>query len=167
MGLPVAALAAATAVQTIGSIEQGKAQAAAAKYNAQIATQNSAWSAAEGEQNAGVAGLKTQEQSGKIKVAQAANNIDVNSGSAVAVQKSQAEMGMLNEMNIRSNAARQAYGYQAQSGLDKSEAKNDETAGYIGAAGSLLGGASKASMYSNWMGSQGLGSGGSSPVYED
>lgn len=152
-------------MSAIGSIRAGQAQAASAEYNAKIAemnsklaTQNAAWSGAEGEQQAGIAGLKAQEQAGAIKTAQAANNVDVNTGSAVGVQKSQAELAMLNEMNIRSNAARQAYGFEtqaagdtAQAALDKSQAKQDKISGYIGAAGSLLGGAGSASMYSNWL----------------
>lgn len=159
------------AIGAVGSIEQGQAQAASAGYNAkiarqnaQLATQNAQWEGAEGEQQYGMAGLKSQSEAGKVKVNQAASGVDVNSGSAVDVQKSQAELGMLNEMNIRSNAARRAYGYNveassdiAQANLDRKEASQAKTAGYIGAATSLLGGASSASMYGDFLGSKGLG----------
>lgn len=170
MGIP--AIIAASGIQALGAIQQSQAAAASAGYNAKIAGMNAqiekqkaAWAAAEGEQTAGLAGIKSQQQAGDIKVAQAANNIDVNKGSAVAVQKSQAEMGMLNEMNIRSNAARAAYGYEtgaaneeAQVALDRKQQSYSKTAGYINAAGSLLGGAASASMYDKWLGSTGLGS---------
>lgn len=171
MGLPAIAMIGAAGLGAVGQIQQSQASSAAAGYNAkiaadnaQIATQEGQWAGAEGEQQAGLAGLKNQQQEGAIKTAQAANNVDVNTGSAKDVQRSQAEMGMLNEMNIRSNAARQAYGFAtqsasdtAQSQLDRTQQSADKTGGYLSAAGSLLGGAGQASMYSNWLGSRGLG----------
>lgn len=165
------ALLASGGVRAVGDIYSSQAQAASAGFNAKIAdqnaklaTQNAEWTGAEGEQKVGLAGLQGQQIAGKIKVAQAANGVDVNSGSAVAVQKSSAEMSMLNEMNIRSNAARQAYGYesqavsdQAQAALDRSAQSKDKIAGYIGATGSLLGSAGQAAMYNDWLGTKGLG----------
>jgi hypothetical protein len=161
---------AAGGVQAIGNIQSSQAQASAAGYNAkiagmnaQLATQQAGYEGAVGEQKVGEAGLKAEAEAGKVKVNQAANNIDVNSGSAVGVQKSQSEMAMLNEMNIRSNAARSAYGYEtqaagdvAQANLDRAQQSSDKTAGYVGAAGSLLAGASQASMYSKYLSGTGL-----------
>lgn len=161
-------MAASGGIQAVGDIATSQSQAAAAGYNAKIAgmnatlaTQNAQWTGAEGEQAVGIAGLKSQQQQGAIKTAQAANNVDVNTGSAKEVQKSQAEMSMLNEMNIRSNAARTAYGFEtnavsdtAQANLDRSEASNDKTAGYFGAGASLLGSVGKASAYTDMMNSK-------------
>ena len=169
MGAPALALTAG-ATGAAGSISSGYAQAASANYNAkvaqanaQLATQNAQWEGAEGEQNVGVAGLKVQGQEGAVKVGEAANNVDIKSGSAVDVQKSVAEQGMLNEMNIRSNAARASYGFEAtaagdtaQAALDKSQACKDIAAGYVGGATSLLGAASTASMYSKFLAGTGI-----------
>jgi hypothetical protein len=135
--MPFAALAiAGGVVKGAGAIQQAKATDAADKYNsavarenAQLATQNADWTAAEGEQQTGLAGLEGQQKSGQIKSAQAANGVDVNSGSALGVQQSQSEMNMLNQMNIRSNAARTAYGYQVQSTQDIGQAQLDTAAG--------------------------------------
>ncbi len=144
------------AVGAAGSLQQGFAGRGAALYNSKIAeqnaalaTQNAEWTAAEGEQKAGIAGLQTRATVGAQKAGQAGNNVDVNSGSAAAVRQGTAEAGQLNQMNIRSNAARQAYGFEvqsagdmAQSRLDKSQAGNDVVAGLTNALTSgLKGGA--------------------------
>lgn len=142
----------------LGSISAGNAAAAADNYNASIAeqdaksaTQNATWAAQAGEAQAGQESQKTRATVGSIKAAQAANGLDVNSGSAVDVRSSSSELGQLSAINIRSNAARTAYGYQvqstsdeAQSKLDKFDASQSEIAGEVGAASSLLGGSGSA-----------------------
>jgi len=151
-------------VQALGSIAQGQQQAASAKYNAQVASnnaqtaqQNARLASEEGNVNTEREQLKTRAMVGGIKAAQAANNIDINSGSAVDVRSSAAELGELNALTVRSNAARQAYGYQtqatsdmAQAKLDKQEAKYDVTAGYVGAASTLLSQGTKAGQQGTW-----------------
>jgi hypothetical protein len=137
-----------------GSIMQGNAAAGAANYNAQIARQNAQidrqkaiWAGQAGEQQAHAQELKTRATVGAIKAAQAAGNIDVNTGSAVDVRSSAAALGELDAINIRSNATRVAYGYNVeavgqenQANLDRFAASNDITAGYLGGATTLLGG---------------------------
>lgn len=167
MGLPVIALVAAAGLQAAGQISQGRAASEAASYsaqvaenNAKIATQNARMAGAEGDQNTAAAELKNKAQMGSILAAQGANGVDVNSGSAVAVRQSAAELGQLNASNIRANAARQAYGYETQAAadtgqaaVDRSTAKNDMTGGLISGAGSLLSGAgSAASNFANFQG---------------
>ena len=92
-----------------------------------------------------------------IKSNQAANGIDVNSGSAVNVRASSAEVGELNALNIRANAARQAYGFQTQasqqtgqSQLYAAESSNENTASYLSGAASFLGGSSAALNFANF-----------------
>lgn len=137
----------------LGALQQGQASANSAKYNAEIQKQNAAIS----RENAAVAGQAGAEQAfqigsktratvGGIKANQAASGIDVNSGSAVDVRSSAAELGELDALTVRSNAAREAYGYQQQasshdqqSSLDTFEAKNDATAGAINASSTFLG----------------------------
>ncbi len=156
-------------LSAFGSIQQGNAASAAAKYNAAIAkqnaaleTQNAQWSGAEGEQQYGIAGLEAQQKAGNIKVAQAANGVDVDSGSALAVQKSQNEMSELNLANIRSNAARQAYGFQTkasqdlgQAALDTSEAGYAKAAGFTNAASGLLRGVAQYAEFTGGTGNMG------------
>ena len=173
MGVP-GLIQTAGGINAAGSITQGFAASQAANYNekiaqqnAQIATQNAGWAGAEGEQQVGMAGLKAQQEEGNVKVAQAANNVDVNTGSAKDVQSSVAKMAMLNEMNIRSTAAQKAYGFEnqavsaeEQSKLYGMERKSDETGGILKGVGSMLGAEASASEYSNWLGGKGITGGG-------
>lgn len=149
-----------------GAIKQGESSAASAKYNsevqqtnAQIAKQNADFVGQEANANLAASQQKTRAEAGAIRANQAASGIDVGSGSAEDVQESAKETGQLNAINIRADAVRKAYGYQtqetsdeAQSELDQSEAKNDETSGIIGGATTALGGAGNAVMgYENYL----------------
>lgn len=171
-GLSTAASLASGVVGAFGAIQQGQASSAAAKANAQIqqnnatiARQNAVFATQEGEANAAVKEGQTRAQVGAIKAAQAENGIDVNTGSALDVRSSASQLGELSAINIRANAARQAYGlqteaqsYDSQANLDKSQAKNDSTAGYVKAGATLLGGA--ANPKNDWdalLGSSSLG----------
>lgn len=141
------------AMGAIGSIEQGRAAAAAANYNsmiqarnAQVANANAAVTARSGESQAAISEQKTRAVAGAIKANEAASGIDVNSGSALLTQTSSEDLGALDALTIRSNASRQAYGYetqaaseQNQSQLSQFEAQADTTAGNIGAASTILG----------------------------
>lgn len=149
----------------VGSMTSGAANKQAAEYqsqvaqnNAKLAEQNQQWSTEAGEAATAQQQQKTRAEVGGIKAAQAASGVDVNSGSAVDVRSSAAELGELDAMTIRSNATKQAYGYgtqaqgfNQQSTLDQLTAKNSGVAGDIGAGTSLLSGATgAASNYAKW-----------------
>lgn len=173
-GITSATLATAASYATIGSaviggigaISQGQAASASANYNAQVAAnnakiaqQNATWAAQQGETQAATQEAKTRATVGAEKAAQAASGIDVNSGSAVDVRSSAAALGELNALTVRSNAARQAYGYQTQAAsdtgqaaLDKSQASSASEAGFLNAGTTVLGGlGSAASDYGKYL----------------
>lgn len=166
--------AAAIGANTLGQIAQGRAESKALKYNANIndlnadvAKQNAVFAGEEGEANTAIQQEKTRQQVGAEKTQQAASGIDVNKGSAVDVRASQAETGMLDAMNIRANATRQAYGYEtqeqgfkSQADIDRASAKSVKKASYVKAAGTLLGEATTAA-------SAGTFSGGGTSTYND
>lgn len=168
--LATAATIGATALSAVGAISQSRASAASAGYNAQvaqnnaqIATQNSQFAGAEGEQNVSASTAKTRALVGATLANQGASGVDVNSGSSVNVRESEAKIGALNALNIRSQAARSAYGYQvgatsdeAQAALLRSQKKNDITAGYLDAGATVLGGLGKASQYTRWLSAGGI-----------
>jgi hypothetical protein len=157
-GIGEAALAmsaAGAASGAAGSIFGGMAQSGMANYqsqiatiNAQIAKQNAAYDVAVGETQAQQQGMKIRAQIGATRAQQGASGLDVNSGTNVSVRASEAEIGSYDQSLIRSNASKAAYGDEvismqdtAQSQLDQMAASNYSTAGYIGAATSILGGA--------------------------
>ncbi len=138
-----------------GSILSGLAQGKSAKYNAAIAAnnaeigkQNATATIQEGEANAAAASAASKAKIGGILANQGASGVDVNSGSSVDTRASAAEEGQLNAINIRSNAARAAYGYEsgaanatAESNMYKSEATTAPIAGDISGVSTLLSGA--------------------------
>jgi hypothetical protein len=140
----------------LGMIEGGEAtknmaayQAQVAKNNQIIAEQNAQYSMEAGEAQAAAAGLKGAAVGGKVKAGLAANNIDVNSGSAVNVEQSQREQSQLDTETVLNNAELTSYGYRtqavgygAQAGLETMEEEEAVPAAVTGAAGNLLSSAS-------------------------
>lgn len=165
-----------TAIGAVGSIMQGNQQAGTASYQQQVAKNNAILA----QRNAAAAlqagdvreQAKRRETAGIIgaqRAAYAAHGVDVNVGSPVDVQASTAELGELDALTIRNNAAREAYGYQiqkgnatAEAGLFGQQASGDELAGWVGSIGSLIGGAS--SVGDKWLKYQGAGGAGGSPM---
>lgn len=146
LALVGAGISAAGAVS--GGIAAGHAasyQAQVARNNATIEQQNAAYSASAGAAQAEQSGLAERSKLANLRAGEAANGLDVNSGSPAEVQESERLVGRLNTETVSNNAALQAYGYeskatseQAQAKLDSAEAGWDPIAGGISAAGTLL-----------------------------
>ena len=153
-----AATIGSSVVSGLGAIQQSQASAASAGYNAKIAaqnaqiqTQNAQFAGAQGEQEVAAQEMKNKARMGATLAAQGASGVDVNTGSDVNVRESEAKLGQLDALTIRSNAAKQAYGYQLnamsateQSNLYRSQQSADKAAGYITAGADVLGGVGKA-----------------------
>jgi len=149
-------------VKGAGDLEAGQAKSAADAYqaqvaanNAKIAQQDARFDIQAGETAGFNRGMKTRAAVGQEKAAQGASGIDVNTGSAVATRSGEAEVGMLDALTIRSNAAKQAYAKEveatsdtAQGQLLQTESQQDLEAGEFGAAGDLLSGAT--TVGGNW-----------------
>jgi hypothetical protein len=162
-----AAIATASAVAGIagagvaayGAIQSGEAQSRAANYQAQVAANNQviAGQNADYAKQAGAVQEASKRTAiaaliGSQRTASAANNLDVNSGSALDLQSSAAALGEEDARTIRDSAARTARGYQiqgidygAQAQLDRMTADQASTAGGLNAFASILGGASSVS----------------------
>lgn len=140
------------ATTAYGKYESGQASGAAADYasvvsrnNATIANQNADYAIESGLQKTDTASRKSAAIGGRIKATQAANGIDVNTGSAVDVQAGQRATGELDAETVLNNAELQAYGYRtkavndtAQAQLDTAQDAQARIGGDLGAAGSLL-----------------------------
>jgi len=163
---PLLAVAGA-GMSAYGAVQGGMAQKDAMNYRAQVAENNKiiAEQNAEASIKAGMAKASTQAMKGaaaggKIKAAQAASGVDVNTGSFVDVQEGQREAALLDVETVMHNADLQAYGYrtqaknfEAEAHLDRAAGKQAEKAGWIKGASSLLGGAS--SLGFKWTGDTG------------
>jgi hypothetical protein len=124
-------------------------QAQVAANNAKIALSNAAMDTQSGEIGAVNQGLKTRAAVGSTLASQGASGIDVNKGSAPKVRAAESELGMLDALTIRSNAAKKAYadtvaatGDTAESELLQSESSQASSAAPWSALGSFLSSAS-------------------------
>ena len=148
--------AASAVMGAVGSIQQGKAASSAASYqaqvahnNAQIAQQNAEYASQAGETAAQAQGFKARQALGSIAASQSASGLSFDSPSLVDVREGAANVLRLDTQNVAQNAAlrarayqTQATGFEADAGLQDKKASDATTAGYMGAAGSLLSGAS-------------------------
>jgi len=158
MGFTEAAMAAGAVVSAFGTLQAGKAAAASGKYNnavaannAEIARRNAEFAGQKGEAAAARKQMETRAKVGGILASQGASGVNINSESAGDVRESATELGKLDALTIRSNAAREAYGYQtqgmnydAEGALALAEGKNAQSASYLTAASTLLTGAGNA-----------------------
>lgn len=161
-------------VSAVGSVLGGQAksqmfqyQAGVADINQRIAKRNASYARYVGEFEAQRSGMKSRYETGQQKVIQSGRGLDVNFGSPAAVRESQESIGRQEQTTIRSSAARRAFGYDVEAekqrtaaSMYRKSAKNEEIAGYIGAAGSILGATS--SVAGKWYeaGQYGMGGGG-------
>lgn len=145
-----------TGLSAIGSIAAGQAKQQAADYQAAVANNNARYARQVGQVDAENQKVSTGQVIGAQKAAQAANGVDIGSGSALDVRTSAAELGELDALTIRNNAENKAKNYEAQATLFQMEGKADALSGWLGAASSIVGGASNiADKWSIWK-TQGL-----------
>lgn len=131
--------AAGTAVSAIGSIKAGNAQKRIAEFNAAVAEQQAVDALARGAEDeanfrAGVRGLLGTEKAGF-----AAQGVDIGVGSPVDVQEDTAFLGELDALTIRTNAAREAWGYEVEAENFRRGGAIAQTTGRFQAATTILG----------------------------
>lgn len=163
----------------MGAVSSANATAANASYQAQVQENNqklaaygASQAAASGAAAEEKAGLQRRAIGGAIEAGEAANNIDIGSGSAKDVRTSQSALSDLDALTLRHNTAQQIYGYQIQGSsagneatLLQQQAASAPTAGALTAGGSLLSGAGSATnQYFSWMKAAGNSGGVTSPA---
>lgn len=128
----------------MASRSAGKAQKQLAEYNAQVAELQA--------EDAILRGRETEERHrtnvrrliGSQRAALGASGADVNEGSALDIQADTAAMGELDALTIRTNAAREAWGYRIQAqdyrargNIARADAQTRLTSTLLSTAGSL------------------------------
>lgn len=159
MAALTAGLVALTAAQTInGFVSQRRAatgvereaayQGSLLEQNATVAEQQAADSIARGAQDTYQHRAGVRKLIGAQRAAIAGSGVDISTGSAVDVQMEAARLGAIDEMTIRNNAAREAWGYKVEAAnyrnqavLGKYAAKNAAQGLRNEAWGTLLSGA--------------------------
>lgn len=131
----LAATAASGVMQYQGARAQGKAQSNALRYEADVNKNNAAINdrmAADaierGKEEERQHRIKIGQLSSKQQNALASNGVETNSGTALDILGDTAQIGELEALTIRSNAAREAYGYKVNSNNLLNSAQNNMTA---------------------------------------
>ena len=92
----------------------GESQAQLAEYNAAVADLQATDAAIRGDQEAQRFRTRTRALIGEQRAGFAAGNVDVGYGSTVDVQADAAFLGELDALTVRTNAAREAWGYRVE-----------------------------------------------------
>lgn len=144
-------------VGAVGAQQQGKAAQAEADYRAAI-DRNNAIRAGYAADDAIARGKEAEKQErlrgrllvGRMRASLAGSGQVIDEGSAGNLVIDQAGTNEQNALNVRANAAREAYGYRSQAANFESSAslstlsgRNARSAGNLAAAGTLLSGAGK------------------------
>lgn len=140
--LTIAAISAAAAAGTgaYSAVAAGQNAKDTADYNAKVAEN----AAKDAEQRGAIAAAeqdqKTRQMIARQNATMSSNGLDTSTGSPLDILTDTAGMGKLDSLRILNNAQRQAAGLQSQADLDVFKGNASQTAGYFGAAGSILGG---------------------------
>jgi hypothetical protein len=136
-------LAAATAVQVVSSIQQGRQAKATSDFNSQMSLQNARW---EQEQSALEAQQVQREnylRLGAIRAAAGHAGGVATEGSVLDVLADVGQQGELERINTLEQGARKAYGFQAEGAVARATGRAAVSASYLKAGGSLLEGGAK------------------------
>lgn len=138
--IPVAIGLAGSMMQAQGQTQNANFQSGMMKQNATFKNQTADETIIAGNTSADWQRVRTGQAIGTQRSVQAANGIDVNSGSAAQLQDDTAMIGELDALTIQNNAAREAYGYRVQAKQDVLNAGQTVQNGKTAAMGSILGG---------------------------
>jgi len=161
MCVPLAAAAAiaslaAAGISAVGMIQQGNQSKALGEYNAKVAentAQQQQWAAEDAAARGQIAEdqqrTRTRQILGAQRAAFGAAGSDLTDQSTVNVLSDTARAGELDALTIRSNAAREAWGFQnaatdslSQAAASRFQGRAAQQAGWLSAGGTLLSGAS-------------------------
>lgn len=137
-----------------GSISEGEAARAQGEYqkstsylNAQMSERNAEDAIQRGREEANVSRRKTKAQAASQKVAAAAMGLDIGEGAPAEAIEQTMTVGAVEEMNIRTNAWREAWGFRVQAANQRAEGEMAEIAGNTKRAQTLIAGGMQAISY--------------------
>jgi hypothetical protein len=146
-----------TVLSAAGKYQEGVSKRNAAYYNAAVAEQNAQYadeqaadSLVRGSEEVSKHYLQVGQMKAEQTAAMAANGIELGYGSPLEVIAGTAMLGEIDAETMRRNAKREAEGrrreasnYRAQATGYRAQGKADFVSGLLGAAGSLMSGASQ------------------------
>lgn len=147
-GAALAASVAATGVTAYSTIQQGKFAADSAREEARAADFQARDALQRGVIEQDRHSLQVRRALGTQLARYGASGADVGSGSPLTVMADTAQLGKMDELVIRNNAAREAWGLTEQAKITRAKGRAARQAAYSQATASLLSGASDA--YGIW-----------------
>lgn len=138
-----------TAVQAVGMVQQGNAQAEAAEFREKNNRMLAEDALKRGAQEQEAQRRKDAALQSRQRAVMAAGNVSLASGSPLQILADTAMLGELDASRIADNSRREEQAYLADAQLAGMEADNARTAATIGAFGTILGG-TKDLLSSSW-----------------
>ncbi len=147
-GLEIAAVVSAvsavasTGFSIVSGQQQAKAAQASAEFNASMMDQEAQDALARTEEEENQYRRESQQRRAGVEARMVGNGIDISGGSSGSLLSDYAEIEQMDAERIRESGNREAQGKLDQAAMTRADGKNAALAGQIGAAGSLLSGAS-------------------------
>ncbi len=140
----IALTAVSAGVGTYGALYSAKAQSNAADFNAKVAANNAGAAVQQAKFDSTQIADATRRNTANQRAAMAASGFDANTGSFTDVSLDTKRQGEMNRLARIYQGRLGSNQQKSQAMLYSSEAGYDKTAGYFGAATTLLGGAAQA-----------------------
>lgn len=158
------------AVGVAGGVQTYRAQKASAEYAEDVGKRNAEIGRRQADQERNIGNIdeerhlrKVRQLLGAQRAQQAANGLDINSGSALDLQAETAGFGAADATTIRANSLRRAWGLEVGAANDLNAGRAEAAAARNAATGTLITtGASMAGQFSQLSGNGAFGSRGTS-----
>jgi hypothetical protein len=131
-------------LQAKGTADQAGADAGTLEQQAELERLKASDARIRGAQETGAARTVATHRTGEARALAAASGVDPSQGSAGDIVAATAALGELDALTIQSNAAREAWGHEAQSEMNLEAAKAKRKQGRLGALGGFLSTGAKA-----------------------
>ena len=138
----IGATAVGTGLSAYSKVKAGQKQQEMFNQNAQFADWQASDALTRGAINEKRQRQQTEQTIGAQRVSLAAQNVDVNKGSSLDVQADAAYLGELDALTIRSNAAKEAYGFSVQANDLRQRGTYAKQTGEMDALNTIIGGGS-------------------------
>lgn len=136
-------MALGTGLSAFSKLKAGSGQQQMFEENARFADWQAGDALTRGKVNEKRQRQATEQVIGGQRVSLAAQNVDVNQGSSLDVQADAAYLGELDALTIRSNAAKESYGFQVQARDLRQRGKYAKQGSEMDALNTIIGGGSQ------------------------
>lgn len=138
----IGTLVGGTALSAFSNMKAGSEQKKMFERNAGFAEWQAADATTRGQVNETRQRQSTEQVIGAQRTSLATQGVDVNSGSSLDVQADASYLGELDALTIRSNAAKESYGYKVQAEDYRKRGQYAKQEGDMNAVQSIIGGGS-------------------------